>query len=68
MLEIGQDTLLMFSQKGDRVAAFHEMGAPGGSYAEYALAWHWTTFHLPETTSFEGSSLNILSYPSQLVP
>ena len=24
---------------GDRVAAFHEMLAPGGSYAEYAVSW-----------------------------
>ncbi|KAL2002021.1 hypothetical protein VTN02DRAFT_807 [Thermoascus thermophilus] len=38
---------------GDRVAAFHEMGAPGGSYAEYAVAWAHTTFHIPEKTSFE---------------
>ncbi|EAU30133.1 conserved hypothetical protein [Aspergillus terreus NIH2624] len=38
---------------GDRVAAFHEMCAPGGSYAEYALAWSHTTFHLPKHTSFE---------------
>ncbi|KAH8600018.1 chaperonin 10-like protein [Bisporella sp. PMI_857] len=38
---------------GDRVAAFHEIGSPGGSYAEYALAWSWTTFHLPDETSFE---------------
>jgi NADPH2:quinone reductase len=30
------------------------MGAPGGSYAEYALAWDWTTFHLPDSTTFEG--------------
>ena len=26
-------------QVGDRVAAFHEMLAPGGSYAEYAVSW-----------------------------
>ncbi|KAI8920881.1 chaperonin 10-like protein [Powellomyces hirtus] len=38
---------------GDRVAAFHEMMKPGGSYAEYAVAWEHTTFHLPEKTSFE---------------
>ncbi|KAI1169722.1 GroES-like protein [Nemania sp. FL0916] len=38
---------------GDRVAAFHEMNTPGGSYAEYALAWQHTTFHIPETTTFE---------------
>ena len=24
---------------GDRVATFHEMGTPGGSYAENAIAW-----------------------------
>lgn len=41
-------------KKGDRVAAFHEMMTPGGSYAEYGLSWDHTTFHLPETTSFEG--------------
>ena len=38
---------------GDRVAALHELGAPGGSYAEYALAWDWTTFHLAQHVSFE---------------
>lgn len=39
---------------GDRVAAFHEMFTPHGGYAEYALAWAYTTFHIPEKTSFEG--------------
>lgn len=38
---------------GDRVAAFHEMRTPGGSYAEYAVAWQHATFHIPPTTSFE---------------
>ncbi|KAL4876770.1 GroES-like protein [Aspergillus karnatakaensis] len=38
---------------GDRVAAFHEMYTPGGAYAEYAIAWSHTTFHLPSHTSFE---------------
>jgi NADPH2:quinone reductase len=33
------------------------MCAPGGSYAEFALAWDWTTFHLPISTSFEGKLL-----------
>ncbi|GJP92770.1 hypothetical protein AnigIFM59636_008366 [Aspergillus niger] len=41
-------------KEGDRVAAFHEMLKPGGSYAEYAVAWAHTTFHLPESVSFEG--------------
>lgn len=39
---------------GDRVAAFHQMRTPHGSYAEYAVAWQHTTFHIPATTSFEG--------------
>ncbi|KAK4235954.1 chaperonin 10-like protein [Achaetomium macrosporum] len=38
---------------GDRVAAFHEMRTPGGSYAEYAIARQHTTFHIPKHTSFE---------------
>lgn len=41
-------------KKGDKVAAFHEMRTANGSYAEYAIAWEHTTFHLPEKTSFEG--------------
>ena len=40
-------------KKGDRVAAFHEMLAPHGSFAEYAIAWAYNTFHLPKETSFE---------------
>lgn len=39
---------------GDRVAAFHEMRTRGGSYAEFAVAWAHTTFHIPKETSFEG--------------
>lgn len=38
---------------GDRVAAFHEMTTEFGSYAEYAVAWEHTTFHIPQSTSFE---------------
>ncbi|KAF1816704.1 GroES-like protein [Eremomyces bilateralis CBS 781.70] len=41
---------------GDRVAAFHEMMSPHGSYAEYAVAWQHTTFHIPKTTTFEEAS------------
>lgn len=41
-------------RKGDRIAAFHEMLKPGGSYAEYGLSWDHTTFFLPKHTSFEG--------------
>ncbi|KAI5845078.1 chaperonin 10-like protein [Morchella snyderi] len=38
---------------GDRVAAFHVMLSPHGSYAEYAIAPAATTFHIPPKTSFE---------------
>jgi NADPH:quinone reductase len=38
---------------GDRVAAFHTMQGPGGAFAEYGLAESWTTFHIPDGTSFE---------------
>lgn len=41
---------------GDRVAAFHEMGTAGGSYAEYAVAWKHTTFFIPSSTSFAEAS------------
>ncbi|KAF5228175.1 hypothetical protein FAUST_11282 [Fusarium austroamericanum] len=40
-------------KKGDRVAAFHEMVTPGGSFAEYGLAPEDTTFHIPPSKSFE---------------
>ena len=38
---------------GDRVGAFHEMMTPHGSFAEYAIAWAKTTFHIPAETTFE---------------
>lgn len=38
---------------GDRVAAVHETGKENGSFAEYAVAPDWTTFHIPHTVSFE---------------
>lgn len=42
-------------KKGDRVASFHEMMTPGGSFAEYAVGWQHSTFHLPKDLSFEGT-------------
>ena len=49
---------------GDRVAAFHEMMTPHGSYAEYAITWAYTTFHIPDKTSFEGlSAHNAIAFP-----
>ncbi|OAL46963.1 NADPH2:quinone reductase [Pyrenochaeta sp. DS3sAY3a] len=38
---------------GDRVAALHELRAPFGSYAEYAVAWESTVFRVPAHVSFE---------------
>jgi NADPH2:quinone reductase len=50
-------------RKGDKVAAFHEMMSPHGSYAEFAIAWEHTTFHLTEKTSFEGMYI----YPNPII-
>ncbi|CAK7234674.1 hypothetical protein SCUCBS95973_009016 [Sporothrix curviconia] len=41
---------------GDRVAAFHEMFKPHGSFAEYAVAWDHTTFHIANSTSYEDAA------------
>ncbi|KAF2273109.1 GroES-like protein [Westerdykella ornata] len=41
---------------GDRVASFHQIMAPGGSFAEYAVGWQHTTFHLPKNVSFEDAA------------
>lgn len=41
---------------GDRVAAFHQMMAPHGAFAEYALAPQHTVFKIPDHMSFEGLS------------
>ncbi|KAF8867351.1 GroES-like protein [Acephala macrosclerotiorum] len=49
--EVGENVVEF--KKGDRVAAFHEMMSDHGSFAEYAIAWSHTTFHLPKKTSFE---------------
>ncbi|KAI5363537.1 putative GroES-like superfamily, alcohol dehydrogenase, polyketide synthase, enoylreductase [Septoria linicola] len=49
--EVGEEVTEF--KKGDRVAAFHEMLQPGGSYAEYGLSWDHTTFFLPNKTTFE---------------
>jgi NADPH2:quinone reductase len=38
---------------GDRVASFHEMLTPHGSFAEYSVGLAATTFHIPKTVSFE---------------
>ncbi|KAI1394998.1 GroES-like protein [Hypoxylon fuscum] len=38
---------------GDRVAGLHEFLTENGSFAEYAVAPDWTTFHIPQNISFE---------------
>ena len=40
-------------KSGDRVAAYHVSGTENGSFAEYGVAPDWTTFHVPNTVSFE---------------
>lgn len=49
------DSVLGF-QPGDRVAGFHEPGAPGGAYAEYALLPAHTTFHISKDVSFDDAA------------
>ncbi|PYI02371.1 GroES-like protein [Aspergillus sclerotiicarbonarius CBS 121057] len=44
---------VMAFHKGDKVAAFHQVMTPHGSWAEYAIAHDYTTFHIPAKTSFE---------------
>ncbi|RFN45638.1 nADPh2:quinone reductase [Fusarium flagelliforme] len=51
--------------KGDRVAAFHEMTTPHGAFAEYAIAHYYTTFHIPESVSFEeAATIPLAAYTS----
>jgi NADPH2:quinone reductase len=38
---------------GDRVAGFHVMDTPRGTYAEYTVCPEQTVFHIPESMSFE---------------
>ncbi|UKZ76660.1 hypothetical protein TrVFT333_004369 [Trichoderma virens FT-333] len=41
---------------GDRVAGFHQMLHPHGTYAEYTIVKASTTFHLPPNISFESGA------------
>lgn len=47
---------------GDRVASFHEMMTPHGSFAEYAVGWQHTTFHIPKALSFEEAATLPLAF------
>ena len=40
-------------RKGDRVAGFHQMDTPRGTYAEYTVCPANTVFHIPDSLSFE---------------
>jgi NADPH:quinone reductase len=46
-------TLVQSFHVGDRVAGFHVMDTPHGTYAEYALCPENTVFRIPQTMSFE---------------
>ncbi|KAJ5706009.1 hypothetical protein N7536_001698 [Penicillium majusculum] len=51
--------------KGDRVAAFHEMMTSHGAFAEYAIAPYYTTFHIPDSTTFEeAATIPLAAYTS----
>ena len=58
--EVGSNVLEF--KPGDRVAAFHEMSAPHGSFAEYAVSWEHTMFHIPQKTSFEGIPTSMIFF------
>ncbi|EXL68957.1 hypothetical protein FOPG_15025 [Fusarium oxysporum f. sp. conglutinans race 2 54008] len=52
---------------GDRVAAFHQMFTPHGSYAEYSVAAAKSAFHLPNATTFEeGATIPLASMTAAL--
>jgi NADPH:quinone reductase len=54
-------------KQGDRVGAFHEMITPHGSFAEYAIAHDYTTFHLPNNVSFEeGATIPLAAMTSAI--
>jgi NADPH:quinone reductase-like Zn-dependent oxidoreductase len=39
--------------RGDRVAGFHQMDTPRGTYAEYAVCPQHTVMHIPPAMSYE---------------
>ncbi|UPK97097.1 hypothetical protein LCI18_008032 [Fusarium solani-melongenae] len=50
---------------GDRVAAFHKMMTPSGAFAEYAIAPYYTTFHIPDSLSYEdAATIPLAAYTS----
>ncbi|KAF4164728.1 hypothetical protein CNMCM6936_008781 [Aspergillus lentulus] len=60
---VGEDVVGF--RKGDRVAAFHEMRTAHGAFAEYAVAPYYTTFHIPDSTSYEeAATIPLAAYTS----
>ncbi|TEA19711.1 Trans-enoyl reductase fsr4 [Colletotrichum sidae] len=52
-------------EKGDRVAGFHVMMTPHGSFAEYAIVPAFAAFHIPKNTSFEeAATIPLAAYTS----
>ncbi|KAJ4252741.1 hypothetical protein NW762_010647 [Fusarium torreyae] len=64
LIEAVGDNVVGF-HKGDRVAAFHKMTTPNGAFAEYAIAPYYTTFHLPNSVSYEeAATIPLAAYTS----
>lgn len=51
---------------GDRVAALHQLGASCGSYAEYALVWDHTVFHIGDRSFEEAAALPMAYYMASI--
>ncbi|KAG9579418.1 GroES-like protein, partial [Aureobasidium melanogenum] len=51
---------------GDRVAALHQLGAPHGTYAEMALVWDHTTFHIGDRPFEEAAAIPMAYYMASI--
>ncbi|KAI4720458.1 GroES-like protein [Aureobasidium sp. EXF-10727] len=51
---------------GDRVAALHQLGAPYGAYAETALVWDHTTFHIGDRSFEEAAAMPMAYYMASI--
>ncbi|KAK3677122.1 hypothetical protein LTR78_003327 [Recurvomyces mirabilis] len=59
--EVGSAVTLY--KRGDRVAALHQLGAPYGAYAEFALVKDFVTFHIPPQLEWEqAATMPMASY------
>lgn len=55
ILTVGKDVTHL--HVGDRVAAFHQIGAPYGAFAEYAVVTASTTFVIPDELGWEEAAV-----------